>query len=137
MSNYAFLKEEVHKLCCIFKLKCPTRCETIGVYGELLAYAHYQNQGRKVEYTPRGKYDLLVDGIRVEVKTAIKNNIGKYSFIWSKNMTNGVLNFDWLMVVLLDSPLAKPVFVEISPKSIKKRTALTGRLEKIKEYGRI
>lgn len=70
------------------------RSQHLGIEAENKVRSTLCAYGRKVESAgPRDSYDLLVDGLRVEVKCAARQHDGKYSITWKFNLhRHGVLS---------------------------------------------
>lgn len=119
-------KIAIHKrvvaLCDDLKIKLPPRSQTVGVLGELLAYQNQLLLGKKprfpINHWVTSDFDLKIDNLAYEVKAAIKNKNGKYSFVWTRNIKNKKPLFDRMLLVLLESAIAKPVFFELQASDI-------------------
>jgi hypothetical protein len=112
--------------------------QTIGVLGELLVYQHLlkiKNDSIHIQYpTQDSSYDILFGDERIEVKTALQNDNESYCIIIRKNKDKfDHPLFDRLIVVLLESPMAKPVFIEIDQDSALNHTGFNSDLEGFKK----
>ena len=109
--------DRVVQLCLKHSLKLPARSQTLGVLGELLAYEYFlKTKGVKFpeNHAAGSDFDLLVGGVKYEVKTSKRNKSGKFSIVWNKNIRNGEPLFERMIVVLLEKIDSQPLFFDIS-----------------------
>jgi len=134
--NEFIITSKVVNLCNNLGIPIPSRSQTLGIYGEIYAYAYFQGKADFVEpiflNETKGREDLLLNKkIKVEVKTALKNKAGKYSLILVKNKKNGENNFDILFCLLFDDINSEPTLIKIPQERIKKIKGLNTKKEYI------
>ncbi len=111
----AFITYKVVSLARKWGLDIPRQAQTVGRYGEMLAYDYFREKELAVDpkfiYDIKSKHDLVVNGKRVEVKTARAQQSGRYHFMLTKNKINGVGDFDQILLILLEDIESEPIFI--------------------------
>lgn len=133
MPDKNLITYNVVKLCKTLNIPIPTKAQTLGRLGEVLAYKYFLERGHSVRWQCATRqyadYDLLVDGQMVEVKTSLANQKRKFTFIFTKNRyPNGTLIADKVILVFLDSVEAPPNFMVLTRKEVPDTTGFNGTI---------
>lgn len=107
------IQAKVKYLCDELCLPMPTKSDTVGRYGELLAYKKLRESGHKVVMV-ENEYDLLVDGkVKYEIKTSLVGLSGRYAFSFRKNRDKqGNLKYDRALLVMIPDLDSEPSIIE-------------------------
>lgn len=75
----------------------------IGAIGEIVAFDYYQEQDKLVIHSGDFNYDLLIDGLKIEVKTMESNSPPKDHYECNVSLFNAEQNCDYYLFVDVDS----------------------------------